>query len=206
MDWPLFLKGESAMKLSKLGRYAILSHLYTFLRIFIHLYTLFYNLDYMFQPRPEIKIITNAPSLQMEEILPITMTDASQLAPEEVFEKKKGELVGAEEKTDEDRKRERRQKKIKKKFAVKAKEKKEKLKGQKSGKIAKSVGKQAIDSLKKNVRNTIVNGNRSSQKNVQSSSQFFNKLQDEVKKNITKESLKGKKVEKTKKSAEFLKL
>merc|ERR1712226_553729 len=49
-------------------------------------------------PQPEIKIITNVPSLQMEEVLPITMTESSQLAPEEVFEKKKGELVCADEK------------------------------------------------------------------------------------------------------------
>ena len=44
----------------------------------------------MFQAKPDIKIITNTPSLQMEEITPITMTQSSQMAPEEIFEKKKG--------------------------------------------------------------------------------------------------------------------
>jgi len=158
-------------------------------------------------PQPEIKIITNVPSIQMEEVLPITMSDASQLAPEEVFEKKKGELVNDAEKTNGDRKRNRRQKKIKKKFSAKERERKEKLKGQKAGKIAKSERKQAMDSLKKGVRNTILNSNKIDAKsNIKSSNEFFNKLQNEVKSNISKENMKSKTSTKKTKSAEFLKL
>jgi len=171
---------------------------------------LFVQLDalsnFHFAPKPaqpEVKIITNTPSLEMEEVLPITMTDASQLAPEEILEKKKGELVGEEERTDEDRKRDRRQKKIKKKFAAKAREKKEK-----AGKVAKSDRKQAVDALAKGVRNTIVDAKSSkSDKPVKGSNDFFNKLQDEVKGNISKEASKGKKEDvKKRKTAESLKL
>merc|ERR1719318_1860270 len=75
------------------------------------------------KPKAELKIVTNTPSLQMEEVAPITLTDASQLAPEEVHKKK--EVVGDSEKTEEERKRERRKKKIKKKFAAKEREAKE---------------------------------------------------------------------------------
>lgn len=157
-------------------------------------------------PQPEIKIITNVPSVQIEEVLPVTMSEASQLAPEEVFEKKKAELVGDEEKTTQGRKRERRQKKIKKKFASKEKERKEKLKAQKAGKVAKSETKQAMDSLKKGVRNTIVNSSKSdAEKNIKSSNEFFNKLQNEVKNNISKVNMKPNKKKKLK-TAESLKL
>jgi len=154
-------------------------------------------------PQPEIKVITNAPSLQMEEVLPITMTDSSQLAPEEVKEKTKGGLVGDEEKEDGDRKRDRRQKKIKKKFAVKEREKKEK-----AGKVAKSDRKQAVDTLKKGVRNTIVNSKTSSTDNnpVKGSADFFNKLQDEVKRNISDKAAVKKKSSKVTKTAQTLKL
>jgi len=154
-------------------------------------------------PQPEVKVITNAPSLEMEEVLPITATEASQLAPEEIMEKKKGELVGDEERTEEDRKRDRRQKKIKKKFAAKAREKKEK-----AGKVPKSDHKQAIDTLKKGARNTMVDSKSGkADKPVKGSSDFFNKLQDEVKSSISKENSKGQKEAiKKRKSAESLKL
>lgn len=123
----------------------------------------------------------------MEEITPITMATASQMAPEEIFEKKKGDIVGDDEKTAEDRKRQRRQKKIKKKFAAQEKEKKETLKAKTTGKTTK---KKAVEQLKKGVRNTIVgeqkgSGGGSVTKNLTSSTQFFNKLQDEVTKKIS---------------------
>ncbi|XP_057301568.1 U3 small nucleolar ribonucleoprotein protein MPP10-like [Hydractinia symbiolongicarpus] len=158
-------------------------------------------------PRPELKIISNAPSLQMEEVTPITMTTATQLAPEELYDKKKGDVKGDGEKTAEDRKRERRQKKIKKKFASKEKEKKEKLKA-KSGNIAKSSTKTAIDMLKKGTRNTIVSEKNAAVKSVKSSNEFFTRLQDEAKKNITKQksSANNIKIKKKKKSAEAFKL
>ncbi|KAJ2863477.1 U3 snoRNP protein [Coemansia asiatica] len=76
--------------------------------------------NFHFAPRPataDIEIRTSAPALQMEEKLPVTMTTAEQLAPEEVFEKNQGrngrtgDLMGETELTREDRKRRRQKKK-----------------------------------------------------------------------------------------------
>ena len=133
------------------------------------------------------------------------MSEASQLAPEEIFDKKSRDIKGDGEKTDTDRKHERRQKKIKKKFAAKDKERKDKLKVQ-SGKVDKSSKKEAIAQLKKGVRNTIVN-EKNSAKSVKSSSEFFNRLQTEIKDGISKLKNKSKtKESKTKKTVQFLKL
>ncbi|XP_012558082.1 U3 small nucleolar ribonucleoprotein protein MPP10 isoform X1 [Hydra vulgaris] len=157
-------------------------------------------------PIPEIKIITNVPSLRMEEVTPITMSEASQLAPEEIFDKKTRDIKGEGEKSETDRKHERRQKKIKKKFAVKEKERKEKLKVQ-SGKIDKSSSKKAaVAQLKKGVRNTIVN-EKNSDKSIKSSSDFFNRLQTEVKDDLSKFKRKPNTTQsKLKKRVQFLKL
>lgn len=122
----------------------------------------------------------------MEEVTPLTMTEATQMAPEEIYEKKKGDVVGDGEKTKEDRNRERRTKKIKMKFASKEKERKEEMKAKTD---SKSMKKKAIEQLKKGVRNTIIKEQESSKgaKGVKSSSAFFNKLQDEVQHNISKQ-------------------
>jgi len=54
------------------------------------------------------------PAIRMEEITPITMSDASKLAPEEIFEKQAKFAQGETEKTKEDRKKDRKEKKRKK--------------------------------------------------------------------------------------------
>ncbi|KAJ2713158.1 U3 snoRNP protein [Coemansia spiralis] len=81
---------------------------------------LFVQLDalshFHFAPKPataDITIRTNAPALQMEEKLPVSMTQADQLAPGEIYEKKQkhvgrtGDIVGDTELSREDRKRRR---------------------------------------------------------------------------------------------------
>ena len=86
---------------------------------------------------PEVKIVKNVPSISMEEVsclfvvlsiscfayslfvqvAPVSASEAQLLAPQEIMgkerERARGELTGAEERTETDRKRERRKKKAK---------------------------------------------------------------------------------------------
>ena len=67
-------------------------------------------------PEPEIKVLTNLPSIAMEEVQPVTHTEADALAPEEIYhnQEEKADL----EKSSTDRKRERRKKSAKQKVIV----------------------------------------------------------------------------------------
>ncbi|KAJ2808190.1 U3 snoRNP protein [Coemansia guatemalensis] len=86
--------------------------------------SLFTQLDalshFHFAPKPataDIEIRTNAPALQMEEKLPVSVAQADQLAPGEIYEKKHagagrtGDIVGDTELSREERKRRRQRKK-----------------------------------------------------------------------------------------------
>lgn len=65
-------------------------------------------------PVPEIKVVSNLPAITMEEVAPVSVSDAALLAPEEVKEKNKaGDIKTAAEKTATDKKRERRKRNIK---------------------------------------------------------------------------------------------
>ncbi|KAJ1967461.1 U3 snoRNP protein, partial [Dimargaris xerosporica] len=79
---------------------------------------LIYKLDglsnFHFTPKhidAQVKVISNAPAIQMEEILPVHQSEASQLAPEEVYEKNRKELKGETERTAADKRKSRLEKK-----------------------------------------------------------------------------------------------
>lgn len=62
-------------------------------------------------PQPEVKIINNLPAITAEEVTPVTATDVSLLAPQEVFNNQRRELQTSEEQSKTDRNRSRRLKK-----------------------------------------------------------------------------------------------
>ncbi|XP_064474244.1 U3 small nucleolar ribonucleoprotein protein MPP10-like [Ornithodoros turicata] len=72
------------------------------------------------QTAPELKIVNNLPSVTVEEVTPVGMSDAQLLAPEEVKEKPRKEVV--EEKTKSRRLRERRIKRARRKQVLEDKQ------------------------------------------------------------------------------------
>nr|XP_003703536.1 PREDICTED: U3 small nucleolar ribonucleoprotein protein MPP10 [Megachile rotundata] len=165
------------------------------------------NFHYIPKPaKPEIKIISNIPAINMEEVAPVGMSDAALLAPEEIKAKPRGDLIGKAERTKTDMKRERRRKKMKQRARQQAIEKKEKLNALKPG-IAKKKKKdeELVKKLTKN-RN-VITMDETNYKAPKSSTAFFNQLQDQVKSHIkAKTDTDKKKKQKNNLSAVKLKL
>ncbi len=127
---------------------------------------------------PEIKIIRNMPSIAMEEVAPVSRSDASLLAPKEMQEAPRGELVGRGERSDTDKKRERRKKKARQGAVRKEKERRKSL-GSAKGKTKKEVlAKEIEEAEKKGKLKRMSDGGKD--KGVKSSMAFFTQLQQEV--------------------------
>ncbi|XP_061566150.1 U3 small nucleolar ribonucleoprotein protein MPP10-like [Cololabis saira] len=157
--------------------------------------TLFLKLDalsnFHFTPKPrvpEVKVVSNLPSVTMEDVAPVSASDATLLAPEEVKGKNKaGDLLGDAEKTSTDKKRERRHKKKAKQLKIKEKEKRQKLKdASKSGENNKPSKAQVTESLKKlsKAGKATILKDEGKDKALRSSQAFFSQLQDQVKSQI----------------------
>ncbi|XP_070757999.1 U3 small nucleolar ribonucleoprotein protein MPP10 isoform X2 [Enoplosus armatus] len=157
--------------------------------------TLFLKLDalsnFHFTPKPhvpEVKVVSNLPSITMEEVAPVSASDATLLAPEEIKEKNKaGDILGDTEKTSTDKKRERRHKKTVKRLKIKEKEKRQKLKeATTTGENKKPSKAEVTENLKKLTKGgkaTILK-DEGKDKALRSSQAFFSQLQDQVKSQI----------------------
>ncbi|XP_077570008.1 U3 small nucleolar ribonucleoprotein MPP10 [Stigmatopora nigra] len=153
---------------------------------------LFLKLDalsnFHFTPKPavpEVKVVSNLPSITIEEVTPATASDGTLLAPEEIKEKNKaGDILGDSEKTATDKKRERRLKKKKKHFKIKDREKQQKLKeairASQNKMPSKAQVKENLKKLTKGGKATILK-DEGKDKALRSSQAFFSQLQDQVK-------------------------
>ena len=65
------------------------------------------------QLKSEVTIVSNVPSINMEDCTPVNVSEAALLAPEEIYDKQKTEIKAQTEMTKQDRTRKRRLKKTK---------------------------------------------------------------------------------------------
>ncbi|XP_055638156.1 U3 small nucleolar ribonucleoprotein protein MPP10 [Toxorhynchites rutilus septentrionalis] len=137
--------------------------------------------NFHYTPRPavpELKIVTNTPAINMEEVAPVATSDAALLAPEEVHNRPKGDVMSKDERTKTDKNRERR---LKKRFQrdkfERQNEKEQKL--LEKGLASKSKELQG-KLLKKVTKAKNVSAMSESNSVSKSSAAFFNRLQDEV--------------------------
>ncbi|XP_004623291.2 U3 small nucleolar ribonucleoprotein protein MPP10 [Octodon degus] len=140
-------------------------------------------------PVPEIKVVSNLPAIAMEEVAPVSVSDAALLAPEEIKEKNKaGDIKTAAEKTATDKKRERRKKKYQKRLKIKAKERRRKLleksNPDQAGKCSKAVASEKLNQLTRAGKASLLK-DEGKDKALKSSQAFFAKLQDQVKMQIS---------------------
>jgi U3 small nucleolar RNA-associated protein MPP10 len=138
---------------------------------------------------PELKIITNLPTISMEEVAPVAVSDGNLLAPEEIKRRAIGDIIGKKERTKTDKNRERRKKK---QFQKQKKVREEKsVAGKNNPKFQDKVDKEKMIRKVTKGRNVERMNESGADKASKSSKEFFNKLQDEVS-NIT-QKIKSKK-------------
>ena len=129
---------------------------------------------------PEIKVIKAAPTLAMEEVAPVAMSDANLLAPQEILDKARGEEIGKSERTETDKRRDRRKKKARQSKQHKARTEKlvNKLNPGLGNKYSKERMMKELEQAEKQGKITTIKEDRS--KSVKSSTKFFDQLQNEA--------------------------
>eukprot|EP00092_Neocalanus_flemingeri_P031592 GFUD01034310.1.p1 GENE.GFUD01034310.1~~GFUD01034310.1.p1 ORF type:complete len:666 (+),score=304.77 GFUD01034310.1:38-2035(+) len=136
------------------------------------------------QKSAELKIVRNIPSIAMEEVAPTSASNAALLAPAEVVDKKKGELMEDNEKTKTDKKRERREKKSIKRSQIRQREQREALVAKMNpglgNKYSKGKAMKELELAEKQGKAVVIK-NKEKDKTVKTSKAFFTSLQEEVK-------------------------
>uniref|UniRef100_L7M7Y7 U3 small nucleolar ribonucleoprotein protein MPP10 n=1 Tax=Rhipicephalus pulchellus TaxID=72859 RepID=L7M7Y7_RHIPC len=144
--------------------------------------------NFHMMPKPvsaEVKVVSNLPSLSVEEVTPVGVSDASLLAPQEVKTKPKGELVSKGERTRTQKLRERRLKKaLQKRRAAKANNKAGKVTEEKR-KVIKATNTELAKPVKgaksaKGSKAVKGKSDKWAEKSLSSSKKFFERLQDQV--------------------------
>uniref|UniRef100_G3MR23 U3 small nucleolar ribonucleoprotein protein MPP10 n=1 Tax=Amblyomma maculatum TaxID=34609 RepID=G3MR23_AMBMU len=144
--------------------------------------------NFHMMPKPvsaEIKVVSNLPSLNVEEVTPVGVSDASLLAPQEVKAKPKGELVAKSERSRTQKLRERRLKKaFQKRRAAKLTSKSNQLSEDKK-KVIRATNTELAKPAKsaKSAKGTKAakgKGDKWAEKSLSSSKKFFERLQDQV--------------------------
>jgi len=153
--------------------------------------------------------VSNVPVISVEEVAPVSVSDAMMLAPEEVHEKK-NEQKGKTELTDTDRKRERRAKKRRQHERAVEKTKRRKLVDKLNpglgNKYSKKAALEKLEKEQKNSKNLSVLKDDGNDKPVKSSTTFFSRLQDEVRDQVRAKKQVKKKKEKSSVKVAQLKL
>ncbi|XP_077515527.1 U3 small nucleolar ribonucleoprotein MPP10 [Amblyomma americanum] len=144
--------------------------------------------NFHMMPKPvsaEMKVVSNLPSLNVEEVTPVGMSDASLLAPQEVKAKPKGELVAKGERSRTQKLRERRLKKaFQKRRAAKMASKPNQLTEDKR-KVIKATNTELAKPAQgaksaKGKKAAKSKGDKWAEKSLSSSKKFFERLQDQV--------------------------
>lgn len=144
--------------------------------------------NFHMMPKPvsaEVKVVSNLPSLSVEEVTPVGVSDASLLAPQEVKTKPKGEMVAKGERTRTQKLRERRLKKaLQKRRAAKAANKAGKVTEDKK-KVIKATNTELAKPVKgtksaKGAKAAKGKSDKWAEKSLSSSKKFFERLQDQV--------------------------
>ncbi|KAG5884818.1 hypothetical protein JTB14_012026 [Gonioctena quinquepunctata] len=159
--------------------------------------------NFHFTPKPavpELRIVSNLPAITMEEVVPVTTSDAALLAPEEVRNRPKGDIIGKSERTKADKNRERRKKKLKQKAHLKNKQINKNMLGVK--KIPKDNTFSKQSGKNKNIEKMDETLNA---KSFKSSAAFFSQLQEQVQSHI-KDKVQDKKRKKSKNHLEAKKV
>jgi len=136
------------------------------------------------QMKQDVRVIPNVAAIQMEEVLPVSVSQSRVLAPEEIFSKERKELKGESEITSQERKKSRGEFKQQKRKEKKQKEIENKQKQQPKRPSI----QEALQTISKN-RNTKVVSKNDVVESTTGSTALFKQLQSEMAKTIKSKSV-----------------